>query len=166
MSSSFTSKIWLVVALVAQTAFAPWLTVRDALPSFVTIVVVLYALRVGARRSVVLGTLAGILTDVVAGTGGGWTVAYVAIALGSGAVRSRFFADGIFLPGLLVAAAVLVRNAIFWSVMTAQGYPRGFGELHLHAALEQAALTAIAAVAVQLVRARFADPADRVQRYA
>ena len=165
MSSSFTSKLWLFAALFVQTVFAPSLSLHGALPSFATIVVVLYALRVGARQALVLGALAGILTDVLSGTGGGWTVAYVAIALGTGAVRSRFFADGVVLPSVLVATAVLIRNAIFWVVMTAEGYPRGYGAAHLHVALEQALVTAVASVLVQLVRAHFGDSNDRVQRY-
>ncbi len=166
MSSSFTSKLWLVAALFVQTAFAPWITVHGALPSFATIVVVLYALRVGARRAVLLGALAGILTDVISGTGGGWTLAYLAIALGSGAVRAVVFADGIVMPSIVVAAAVLVRNALFWIVMTAEGYPRGFGTLHLHVAMEQALFTGLVAAVVQLIRARLGDPADGVARYA
>jgi rod shape-determining protein MreD len=166
VSSSFTSKLWLVAALFVQTAFAPWITVHGALPSFATIVVVLYALRVGARRAVLLGALAGILTDVISGTGGGWTLAYLAIALGSGAVRAVVFADGIVMPSIVVAAAVLVRNALFWIVMTAEGYPRGFGTLHLHVAMEQALFTGLVAAVVQLIRARLGDPADGVARYA
>ncbi len=166
MSSSYASKLWLVVALFVQTVFAPWLTIHGAIPSFATIVVVLYALRVGARGAVLLGAIAGIVTDVLSGTGGGWTLAYLAIAAGSGAVRTRFFADGIVLPSVLVAAAVLVRNTLFWIVMTAEGYPRGYGTSHLHSAIEQAVLTGIAAAIVQLVRARFSDPDDRIARYA
>ena len=166
MSSSYASKLWLVVALFVQTVFAPWLTIHGAMPSFATIVVVLYALRAGIRGALVLGAIAGVATDVLAGTGGGWTVAYLAIAAGSSAVRSRFFADGIVLPSVLVAVAVLVRDAIFWIVMTAEGYPRGYGTSHLHIAIEQAVLTGCAAAVIQLVRARFGDQGDRITRYA
>jgi rod shape-determining protein MreD len=167
VSSSYTSKLWLAAALFAQTVFAPWLTIHGALPSFAVIVVVLYALRVGVRGALLLGALAGIVTDILSGTGGGWTVAYLAIAAASGAVRARFFADGIVLPSLLIAAAVLVRNTIFWIVMTAEGYPRGYGTVHLHAAIEQAILTGLAAAAIAALRTRFAgDAGDGLQRYA
>jgi rod shape-determining protein MreD len=166
VSSSYTSKLWLALALFVQTVFAPALTIHGALPSFATIVVVLYALRAGIRGAIVIGAIAGVATDVLSGTGGGWTVAYLAIAAGSSAVRTRFFADGIVLPSVLVAVALLVRNTLFWIVMTAEGYPRGFGTSHLHLAIEQAVFTGIAAAIVQLLRARFADPADRVQRFA
>ncbi len=166
MSSSFTSKLWLALALFVQTVFAPWLTIHGVMPSFATVVVVLYALRVGARDALLLGAIAGVATDVLGGTGGGWTVADLAVAAGSGAVRARFFADGIVMPSLLVAAAILVRNALFWIVMTAEGYPRGYGTIHLHAAIEQAAYTGIATAVIQLLRARLFHPDDRIQRYA
>jgi rod shape-determining protein MreD len=155
-----------VAALFAQTAFAPWLTIHGAMPSFVTIVVALYALRVGVRGSLLLGALAGLLTDIIAGTGGGWTLAYLAIVLLSGAVRSRLFADGIVSPSILVAGAVLLRNGVFWLVMAAEGYPRGYGSAHLHVALEQALLTGIATAIVQALRLRFGEPPPRGQRYA
>ena len=166
MSSSFTSKLWLALALFVQTVFAPSLAIHGAVPSFAAIVVVLYALRVGPRGGLVLGAMAGVVTDALAGTGGGWTVAYVAIAAGSGAVRTRFFADGIVMPSVLVAFAVLARNALFWIVMTAEGYPRGYGMSHLHVAIEQALYTGIATIVVQLIRARFAGPDERIARYA
>jgi rod shape-determining protein MreD len=166
VSSSFTSKLWLALALFVQTAFAPWLTIHGAMPSFATIAVVLYALRVGARDALLLGAIAGVITDVLCGTGGAWTVAYLAVAAGSGTVRARFFADGVVMPSMLVAAAILVRNALFWIVMTAEGYPRGYGTRHLHQAIEQAVLTAIATAVIQMLRARFVNPDDRVQRYA
>ncbi len=167
MSSSYTSKLWLALALFVQAVFAPQLTIHGALPSLATIVVVLYALRVGARGALLLGAMAGVVTDVLAGTGGAWTVAYLAIAAGSGAVRARFFGDGVVMPSVLVAFAVLVRNAIFWIVMTAEGFPRGYGTSHLHVALEQAFYTALVAAVAQLLRARFfADGDERVGRYA
>ncbi len=166
MSSSSTSKLLLALALFVQTVFAPLLTVHGAMPSFATIVVVLYALRAGIRGALVIGAIAGVLTDVLAGTGGGWTLAYVCIAAGSSAVRSRFFADGVVLPSVLVAVAVLVRNALFWIVMTAEGYPRGFGTMHLHQAIVAAIMTAVATAIIQLLRARFSDPSDRLQRFA
>jgi len=155
-----------VLALFVQTAFAPWLAIHGVVPSFATIIVVLYALRVGARGALLLGAIAGVITDALSGTGGGWTVAYLTIAAVSGAVRTRFFADGIVMPSVLVAVALLLRNALFWIVMTAEGYPRGYGTTHLHAALEAALYTGIVTVVVQFARSRFTDPDQRIQRYA
>ncbi len=155
-----------VLALFVQTTFAPYLTVRNGIPSFVTAVIVLYALRAGARRGIVLGVIAGALTDMVAGTGGGWTIADMLVALGCGAVSRGFFADGLFPPILLVAVAVIVRDAIFWLVMLAEGYPRGYFSVHLHATLISAALTAAATFVYVVVRSRIGRERPRIERYA
>ena len=157
---------FVALGLFAQTVFAPLLQVRSGMPSFVTIVVVLYALRVGARRGAVLGILAGVLTDAVAGTGGAWTIAYTLLTLMAGGVSRSFFADGAPLTGLFVGVAVLVRSALFWAIMSAEGYPRGYGAVHLHAALESGVLTAVYAVVYLLFRARFGGEQTRIERYA
>ena len=154
------------LALFVQTAFAPLLVVRGGIPSFVTIAVVLYELRLGARRGALLGLVAGVLTDAVAGTGGAWTLAYTVLALVCGAVSRGFFADGAVLPSLFVGAAVIARSAMFWIVMSAEGYPRGYGAVHLHAALESGVLTAIYAFVYLLIRARFGGEPTRIERYA
>jgi rod shape-determining protein MreD len=155
-----------VLALFVQTAFAPLLIVREGIPSFVTIAVVLYALRLGARRGAVLGLIAGVLTDAIAGTGGAWTLAYTLLALLCGAVSRGFFADGVVLPSLFVGAAVIVRSALFWIVMSAEGYPRGYGSVHLHGALEAGALTAVYAFVYLVFRSRYGGEQTRIERYA
>jgi rod shape-determining protein MreD len=120
----------------------------------------------GARRGALLGLVAGVLTDAVAGTGGAWTIAYTLLALVCGAVSRGFFADGAVMPSLFVGVAVIARSALFWVVMTAEGYPRGYGAVHLHAALESGALTAVYAFVYLLVRARFGGEPTRIERYA
>jgi rod shape-determining protein MreD len=157
---------FVVLGLFIQTVFAPLLQVRNGIPSFVTIAVVLYALRVGARRGSVLGLIAGVLTDAVAGTGGAWTIAYTLLALMTGGVSRGFFADGAPLTGLFVGVAVIARSAIFWIVMSAEGYPRGYGAVHAHAALESGVLTTVYAVVYLLFRARFGGEQTRIERYA
>jgi rod shape-determining protein MreD len=162
--------LWRGVACVAlglfvQTVFAPQLLVRGGVPSFVTIAVVLYALRLGARRGAVLGLIAGVLTDAVTGTGGAWTLAYTLLALLCGGVSVGFFADGVVLPSLFVGVAVVARSALFWVVMSAEGYPRGFGAVHLHAALESGLLTAVYAFVYLLFRSRFGGEPTRIERY-
>ena len=154
------------LGLFVQAVFAPLLVVRGGIPSFVTIAVVLYALRLGARRGALLGLVAGVLTDAVAGTGGAWTLAYTALALLCGAVSRGFFADGIVLPSLFVGVAVVVRSALFWVTMSAEGYPRGYGAVHLHAALESGVLTAIYAFVYLLIRSRYGGEPTRIERYA
>jgi rod shape-determining protein MreD len=157
---------FVALALFAQTTFAPLLVVRAGAPSFVTIVVVLYTLRVGARRGALLGIVAGALTDAVAGSGGAWTLAYALLALACGAVARGFFADGLVPPSLFVGAAVVVRSALFWAIMAFEGYPRGFGTTHLHAALESGALTAVYTFVYLLFRTRFGGEQTRIERYA
>ena len=154
------------LGLFVQTAFAPLLIVRSGMPSFVTIAVVLYALRVGARRGALLGLIAGVLTDCVAGTGGAWTLTYTLLALVCGAVSRGFFADGAVPPSLFIGVAVIVRNVVFWIVMTAEGYPRGYGAAHLHAAIESGVLTAVCAFVYLLLRARYGGEQTHIERYA
>jgi rod shape-determining protein MreD len=157
---------FVALGLFVQTAFAPLLLVREGVPSFVTIAVVLYALRVGARRGALLGLVAGVLSDAVSGTGGAWTIAYTVLALACGGVARGFFADGLVPPSLFVGAAAVVRSAIFWAIMSFEGYPRGFGTTHLHAALESGALTAVYAFVYLLFRERFGNDETRIERYA
>jgi rod shape-determining protein MreD len=157
---------FVALGVFVQTVFAPYLTVRHGIPSFVTIAVVLYALRVGARRGAGLGLIAGVLTDAVTGTGGSWTIAYTLLALLAGGVSRGFFADGTVLPALAIGLAVVVRSLIFWIVMSAEGYPRGYGATHLHAALESGALTAIYAFVYLLFRSRFGGEQTRIERFA
>jgi len=72
---------WTALLAFAQTVLAPVLAFRGAVPSLVTIAVVLYAARAGARRGVFLALPAGLLEDVFAGTGGGWAISTTVVAL-------------------------------------------------------------------------------------
>lgn len=155
-----------MLGLFVQTVFAPWLTFRNAIPSFATIAVVLFALRAGARRGAIVGIVAGVLTDALAGTGGGWTLADATVALACGGVSRGLFADGVVPPAVLVALAVLLRDALFWIVMATEGYPRGFATAHLHASLWQAALTGACALVYLIVRNRVGGARTRVERFA
>ena len=120
----------------------------------------------GARRGAVLGLLSrGVLTDAVAGTGGAWTLSYTLLALLCGGVSVGFFADGVVLPSIFVGVAVIARSALFWVAMSAEGYPRGFGAVHLHAALESGLLTTVYAFVYLLFRSRFGGEPTRIERY-
>jgi rod shape-determining protein MreD len=154
-----------VLAVFVQTMFAQFVTVRGAVPSLVTIAVVLYAAKVGARRGAVLGIIAGLLEDCVAGTGGAWTIATTITALAVGGISRTFFSDGFAMLGALVALAILARDAIFWAVMSAEGYPRGFAVPHLHAALWQAGVTGVCALLYLILRERLFVDRTAVERY-
>ncbi|MFN2459079.1 MAG: rod shape-determining protein MreD [Candidatus Velthaea sp.] len=156
---------WAALAVLAQTTFAPYLMYRGAVPSFVTIAIVLYAIRAGARRGAVLGIIAGALEDVFAGTGGAWTVASTIVALGVGAVARGFFSDGFPMLGALVAITVLARDTVFWLVMRLEGYPPGLATAHAHTAIVQAALTGFITVLYLIGRSRLVVDRTNVERY-
>ncbi len=154
-----------VLGLFAQSVFAQLLTFRAAVPSFVCIAVVLYAAKAGARRGALLGLIAGVLEDSFAVTGGGWTIATTLVALGVGGIGRTVFADGFIMPSVLVALAVLARDAVFWAIMSLEGYPRGFATAHLHAALWQAAMSSGCAMLYLILRGRFITDRTAVERY-
>jgi len=156
---------WTALLALAQTTIVPLLAIRGSVPSLVTIAVVLYAVRVGARRGALLAIPAGLLEDIFAGTGGGWTLSTTIVALLVGGLTRRIAADGAFARAVLCAIAVLVRDAIFWAIMALQGYPRGFAGAHLHAALLQAAYTACVALVWLVARDRIVGDKTTVERY-
>jgi len=152
--------------LLVQTMFAPYLSFRGAVPSLVTIPLVLYCVRVGARRGARLALPIGLLEDIFGGTGGAWTLATTVMGLCVGGLSRRVFADGAFVPAVLCALAVLLRNAIFWGFMHVQGYPVGFAVAHLHATLWSAALTALVAFVFLVIRGRLVTDKTTIHRYA
>ncbi len=157
---------WTALLAFAQTALVPLLAFRGAVPSLVTIAVVLYAARAGARRGAMLALPAGLLEDVFAGTGGGWTLSTTIVALMVGGLSRRMFADGAFVPAVLCGGAMLVRDFVFWSVMRAEGFPAGYAVAHFHTALWRAALTALIAFLWLVVRGRLVIDKTTIERYA
>ncbi len=153
------------LAVFVQTMFAQFVTFHGAVPSLVTISVVLYAAKVGARRGAVFGIIAGLLEDSFAGTGGAWTIATSATALAVGGISRTFFSDGVAMLGALVALAVLLRDALFWGAMSIEGYPHGFAVAHAHAAGWQAAMTGVCALLYLMLRMRFVEDRMTVERY-
>jgi rod shape-determining protein MreD len=156
---------WTALLALAQTVVIPLLSFRGAVPSLVTIAVVLYASRAGARRGALLALPAGLLEDIFAGSAGGWTVASTIVALLVGGFSRRMFADGAFVPAVLCGAAVLVRDLIFWTMMRAEGFPPGFAVAHLHTSLWRALLTGIVAFVWLVVRGRLVTDKTTIERY-
>lgn len=157
---------WTALLALAQTALVPLLAFRGAVPSLVTIAVVLYAARGGARRGAALAVPAGLLEDVFAGSGGGWTISTTIVALLVGGLSRRVFADGAFVPAVLCGAAMLVRDFAFWSVMRFEGFPHGYALVHFHTALLRAALTALIAFLWLVVRRQLVSDKTTIERYA
>ncbi len=155
----------MLIALFVQTTFAQFMVFHGAVPSLVTIAVVLYAAKLGARRGALFGLIAGLLEDCFAGTAGAWTIATTVTALAVGGISRTFFSDGFAMLGALVAIAVLLRDALFWGVMSLEGYPAGFAVAHAHAAIWQATMTGVAAVIYLVLRDRFITDRMTVERY-
>ena len=156
---------WTLACVLAQTTLVPYAAFRGAVPSLPLIAVVLYASRVGARRGALLGIIVGALEDIFAGTGGAWTLSTTLIALAVGGLSRRTFVDGAFLPGVLCALAMLVRDLMFWSVMRLEGYPPGFAVAHVHNAGWRALLTALAAFVFLTIRGRLVVDKTTIQRF-
>ncbi len=133
-----------------------YFVVRGAEPSLVLVAVVWYALRSGSARATVYGLVAGIAEDILAfDSGGAWTFSTTIVALVSSLPARRFFVDSIPLFAIVTALATLVREAIFWIIKKAEGYPAGLGTIHFHEALVQALLNAVVAAVVTTVARRF-----------
>jgi rod shape-determining protein MreD len=156
---------WAALLALVQTILVPVFMFRGAVPSLVTIVVVLYAVRVGARRASLIAIPAGLLEDIFAGTSGGWTISTTIVAMLVGGFSRRMFADGAFAPSMLCGIAVLARDVIFWAVMRLEGYPPGYAVAHAHAALWSALLTAIVAFGWMLVHGRLVADKTTVERF-
>ncbi len=156
---------WTALLALLQTTVIPLLAFRGAVPSLVTIAVVLYASRAGSRRGVLLALPAGLLEDVFAGAAGGWTISTTIVALLVGLFARRMFADGAFVPAVLCGMAVLVRDLVFWTIMRIEGFPPGFAVAHLHTSLWRALLTALVAFSWLVIRGRLVADKTTIERY-
>jgi len=151
---------WTALLALLQTVVVPLLAFRGAVPSLVTIAVVLYASRAGSRRGAMLALPAGVLEDVFAGTAGGWTISTTIVALLVGLFSRRMFADGAFIPAVLCA-----RDVMFWSLMRMEGFPPGFAVAHLHTSLWRALLTALVTFSWLVLRGRLVTDKTTIERY-
>jgi rod shape-determining protein MreD len=155
----------LALAAIVQATVVHVFTVRNATPSLVLIVVVLYALRVGTKRGLLIGTLGGLFEDALTGgTGGSWTVSTALVALVAGAMSRFFFSDAPQALIIAVALGSLLRSAFFWTIMAFGGYPSGLGTAHLHTAILQALYTTLVATPIILFLGRSKErPVRRIK---
>ena len=150
------------MALLAQIEIVHFLTWHRAEPSFVLIAVVWYTLRTDLRRAAFFGFAAGLCEDLLggavtaAGTGGAWTISTTLTALLVSSLSQRFFSDSLPVAAAATVAATLFRRWIFWTVMSLEGYPRGYGGVHFREALWEALFNVAAMVVVVLI-ARFVE---------
>ena len=139
----------LALAAVLQATVLHALAIRNATPSLILVVVVLYALQVGTKRGLLIGVLGGLFEDALTGgTGGSWTLSTALVAIVAGAMSRFFFSDSP--PALMIAVALgsLLHSAFFWSIMSLGGYPSGLAVAHLHTAILQAIYTTVVATPV------------------
>ena len=149
--------MWLLLAGLLQATLVHFLAVRGAVPSLVLIVVATYAVRAGIPAAIVFGVAGGLLDDALAGnTGAGWTISTTIVALAIAASTRIFFTDSTSIFTGIVFFAVLVREAIYWSVLSLEGYQVGLGAHYTKIALASALYTALAALVASWARWRFA----------
>jgi hypothetical protein len=137
----------LVVALLVQASFAPYLAFRGATPPLVTLLVGWYALRTGSLRGFAFGMIAGAAEDALAGTTGvAWTFATAFAGLAAGRLARTWLADAplALVPG--AAALTLGRFGAFAIALQLQGAPLALPLVHLRAVGWQCAMAALAAL--------------------
>ncbi|MGA3038482.1 MAG: rod shape-determining protein MreD [Vulcanimicrobiaceae bacterium] len=148
--------IWLIAAGFLQATLVHFIAIRSAVPSLVFLVVATYALRSGAAGAILLGAAGGLIEDALCGnTGAAWTIATTIAALGiSGAARLTF-ADSPSIFAALVIVAALVREGLYWAVLSLEGYQVGLGVHYTKIAIASALYTAVIAMIVVWSRWRF-----------
>jgi rod shape-determining protein MreD len=146
---------WPLVALVlagsllVQSTLEPLLPIRGSIVSWVLLLVLWYAIRTGTGGGFVLGLIAGACEDALAGnTGAAWTFSTALVGAAAGRLARTWLADTkvALVPG--VALATLVRFALFSASMAAEGRMLTLAQAHFHAALWQALLNALVALAL------------------
>jgi len=144
--------IALAVALIAQSSVFPWLEVRGARVSLVTLIVAWYALRTGTLHGLTFGLIAGSCEDAFAGsTGAAWTFATAIVGVGFGRLARMPLADTKIVLVPAAAVATLVRDAAFFLAMQLEGRPVALGVVRFHATLWQSALDALVAFVALLI---------------
>ena len=142
-------------ALLVQSTLAPYLSVRGATLSLVTLAVAWYAVRAGSLAGLTCGLVAGACEDALGGASGvAWTFATGLAGVVAGRLHGTWLADTKL--ALVPAAAVvtLIRYLAYALVMQAQHAPVPFALAHFHTALWQSGLDAlVAALALGFVPA-------------
>lgn len=148
--------IWLFVAGFLQTTFVHFIAIRGAVPSLVFLVVATYALRAGAAGAIVIGAAGGVLEDALAGnTGAAWTIATAITALLVSRAARVLFTDSPSIFAVLLVVMALLREGLFWAVLSLEGFQVGLGVHFAKIAVACALYTAVAALVVIWARWRF-----------
>jgi rod shape-determining protein MreD len=148
--------IWLFVAGFLQTTLVHFIAFRGAVPSLVFLVVATYALRAGTPGAILIGAAGGLLDDALAGnTGAAWTIATTLAALFMSSAARVVFTDSPSIFAVVLVAAALLREGIFWAALSLEGFPVGLGAHFAKIAVASAVYTALIALIVIWARWRF-----------
>jgi hypothetical protein len=97
-----------------------------------------------------------VLEDALAGnTGAAWTIATTFSALIISASARVLFTDSPSIFAALVAVVALIREAVFWSTLSLEGYQIGLGTHFVKIAVASAIYTAVIALVIIWARWRF-----------
>lgn len=134
------------LALLLQTSAAPFVTLRNAAPAFVLLIVAWYGLRTDALGGFVAGAIAGACEDALAGTtGAAWMIATALCGVIAGAAAGTVVSESRTWLVPFVAGLTLLRAALFAVAMRFEGLPLSLPVAHAHQALWQAAFDAVLA---------------------
>jgi rod shape-determining protein MreD len=148
--------LWLFATGFLQATLVHYLAFRGAVPSLIFLVVATYALRAGAPGAILLGVAGGVLEDGLAGnTGAAWTIATAVAAFSMWGAGRVLFADSPSIFAALLAVIALLREAVYWSVLSREGYQVGLGVHYAKIAIASALYTALIALLVSGVRWRW-----------
>jgi rod shape-determining protein MreD len=133
-------------ALLLQSEIGGFLNLRGAAPGFVVLFVLWYGLRTDLTGGLLIGTLAGLCEDALAGwTGGAWTIATGLVGALAGVAAGTPLSESRTRLVPAVVAATLLRYALFALTLRVEGRVQGLPVTHFHAALWQAALDGVLA---------------------
>jgi rod shape-determining protein MreD len=148
--------IWLIAAGFLQATLVHFIAFRSAVPSLIFLVVATYALRSGTAGAILLGTAGGLIEDALGGnTGAAWTIATAITALGVSGAARVVFADSPSIFAALLVVAALVREGLYWAVLSLEGFQVGLGMHYTKIAIASALYTGVIAMIVVWARWRF-----------
>jgi hypothetical protein len=137
------------VALLVQSTLEPYIALRNAGPSLVTLVVAWYGVRVGSLRGLACGLAAGACEDALAGlTGVAWTFATGLAGALAGRLSRTWLADTKLVLVPFAGAITFVRFLAFAILMKAQARPLPLPLLHVRQAIVQSIIDAVLALVV------------------
>ena len=120
------------------------------------LVVATYALRAGTPGAILIGAAGGLLDDALAGnTGAAWTIATTFASFFMSAAARVVFTDSPSIFAVVLVAATLLREGVFWATLSLEGVPVGLGEHFAKIAIASSVYPAVIALVVIWARWRF-----------